>query len=212
MTGPRLGRDDETHRMKTYALDKARADGWLEQLGDGSQGFTQLCEVVGERFVAFSVIAGIRITALTVDPRNPDQSVVEFEIGELPGSQRLSLSDFRERLAQAMLSEDENETGAPKGADAESLQSYIGFRYVLLAPLYDIGLECLKVDGDLATIEVAIGGQKTDLPLDDFRDLVRDRVREDVQQQRAPSPFSIDLNLVPRARAAAKAEDSDGVV
>ena len=83
--------------MKTYALDKARADGWLEQLGDGSQGFTQLCEVVGERFVAFSVIAGIRITALTVDPRNPDQSVVEFEIGELPGSQRLSLSDFRER-------------------------------------------------------------------------------------------------------------------
>lgn len=197
--------------MKTYALDKARADGWLEQLGDGSQGFTQLCEVVGERFVAFSVIAGIRITALTVDPRNPDQSVVEFEIGDLPGAQRLSLGDFRERLAQAMLSDDDPATGEPEGGDAEALQSYIGFRYVLLAPLYGIGLDALKVDAGLASLAVTIGGQRTELPLSDFRDLVRDRVREDVEQQRAPSPFSIDLNLVPRARAAAKSGDSEAV-
>ncbi len=198
--------------MKTYSLEKARADGWLEQLGEGSQGFAQLCEVVGTNFVAFSVIAGIRITALTVDPRNPDGSVVEFMIGDLEDTQQLRLGDFRERLAQAMLSHDEPVGELPEEAtDAETLQSFIGFRYVLLAPLYGIGLEELRVEGGEALITARIDGTSSAMSLTTLRELVRERVRLDVERVRAPSPFSIDLNVVPQARRAAEAGDHEAV-
>lgn len=194
-------------RMSTYGLEKVRADGWLEQLGEGSQGFTQLCEVVGERFVAFSVIAGIRITALTVDPRAPDASVVEFEIGELPGAQRLRLGEFRERLAQAMLSDDDPPTELPSSPDSEAIQSYIGFRYVLLAPLYGMTLEELRVDGDDATVVLTMDEERAELPLEELRARIRDAVRDEADSHRAPSPFAIDLNVVPQAREASRAGD-----
>lgn len=198
--------------MKTFPLDKARADGWLDQLGEGSQGFAQLCEVVGTNFVAFSVIAGIRITALTVDPRAPDSSVVEFQIGDLAGTQQLPLGEFRERLAQAMLSQDDDPSPElPATVDSEALQSFVGFRYVLLAPLYGIGLEELRVDGPDAVVQANIDGTSSAMSLSTLRELVRERVRQEVERHRAPSPFSIDLNLVPQARAAAEAGDSERV-
>ncbi len=197
--------------MRTYSLSKARADGWLEQLGQGSQGFAQLCEVVGTRFVAFAVIAGIRITALTVDPRNPNASVVEFEIGDLGGPQRLRLDEFRERLAEALLNDDEPERELPDGrADSEALQSFIGFRYVLLAPLFDIRLEELRIDGGQAFLTVTLDDEdRVDLTLADLRDEIRERVRGEAEMHKSPpSPFAIDLNLVPEARKAMAAGDS----
>lgn len=196
--------------MRTYSLSKARADGWLEQLGQGSQGFAQLCEVVGTRFVAFAVIAGIRITALTVDPRSPNASMVEFEIGDIGGTQRLKLGEFRERLAEALLNDDEPQRELPDGrADSEALQSFIGFRYVLLAPLFDIGLEELRVDGDDVFVAVTIDGERVDLTLTELREEIRERVRAESDTHRAPpSPFAIDLNLVPQARKAMGAGDA----
>jgi tetratricopeptide (TPR) repeat protein len=201
--------------MRTYGLDKARADGWLEQLGEGSESFAQLCDVVGTRFVAFSVIAGIRITALTVDPRAPDASVVEFEIGDLPGAQRLPLGEFRERLAEAMLSEDDPApAGLPEAGpvDAETLQAFIGFRYVLLAPLYGLRLEELRVDdGGRATVRLRAGSEEAELPLPELRETLREAVRREAAERRAPSPFAIDLSLVPKAREAAAAGDAEAV-
>ncbi|HJL18488.1 MAG TPA: tetratricopeptide repeat protein [Sandaracinaceae bacterium LLY-WYZ-13_1] len=200
--------------MRSFGLEKARADGWLEQLGEGSEGFAQLCEVVGTRFVAFSVIAGIRITALTVDPRAPDASVVEFEIGDLPGSQRLSLGEFRERLAEAMLSDDEPPPALPEGEkpDSETLQSFLGFRYVLLAPLYGMRLQTLEVDDDgRARVTLDVEGERVTLPLPELRNAIREAVREEAARHRAPSPFAIDLSVVPEAREAAAAGDHEAV-
>ncbi len=198
--------------MRTYSLSKARADGWLDQLGQGSQGFAQLCEVVGRRFVAFSVIAGIRISALTVDPRNPSASIVEFEIGDVGGTQRLSLGDFRDRLAEALLDDDEPRRPPPgPRADSEELQSYLGFRSVLLAPLFDIGLEELRVydDGD-ASVMARLEGDLLELPIDELRAEIRQRVRAEADAHRAgaQSPFAIDRNLVPEAKRALAAGDA----
>lgn len=197
--------------MRTFRLDKVRADGWLEQLGEGSQGFSQLCEVVGDRFVGFSVIAGIRISALTVDPRNPDGSTVEFQVGETGPAQRLQLGEFRQRLAQAMLSDDGLVVPAPKeGADSEAIQSFIGFRYVLLAPLFGVRLDELRIrDDDDASIVAQVDGEEHEIPLGHFRQLVREAVGEETKRNRGESPFAIDLNVVEQARAAAAAEDSD---
>ena len=198
--------------MRTFPLDKARADGWLEQLGEGSQGFAQLCEVVGEHFVAFSVIAGIRITALTIDPRNPDASVVEFEIGEIGGSQRLQLGEFRQRLAQAMLSPDDPAGSLPDDPAGEELQSFIGFRYVLLSPLFDIRLDVLRIDErGLGFVEAQIDGAVVDLPIPQLREVVRGHVRKLADHHKPPSPFAIDLNGVPNARTASANGDAEGV-
>lgn len=200
--------------MRTYGLEKVRADGWLDQLGEGSQGFKQLCEVVGTRFVAFSVIAGIRITAMTLDPRAPDASIVEFEIGDLPGSQRLPLGEFRERLAQAMIADDEQTPPIPEADElnSEALQALIGFRYVLLAPLYGLRLDELRVSGDRLDVRVSVNGEEIELGLEDLRRTLREAVREEAAQHRAPSPFAIDFQVVPRARAAAEAGDHQQVV
>ncbi|MFK7990861.1 MAG: hypothetical protein AB8I08_32880 [Sandaracinaceae bacterium] len=199
--------------MRTFPLDKVRADGWLDQLGEGSQGFAQLCEVVGRNFVAFSVVAGIRITALTVDPRHPPSSVVEFEIGDSGGAQRLALSEFRDRLAQAMLSDD-----APpppplsESPTAEDLQSYLGFRYVLLAPLYGIGLESLSVSGAAAWVTVTVDGEQDQIPLMALQERVRRGVQEELATQKGDSPFAIDLEAIPVAKAAAESADWETVV
>jgi tetratricopeptide (TPR) repeat protein len=200
--------------MRTYGLEKARADGWLEQLGQGSQGFAQLCDVVGKRFVAFSVIAGVRITALTVDPRNPNASIVDFELGEAGRSQRLPLGDFRERLADVLLTGDDPELPVPSAAkpSSEEIQTFIGFRYVLLAPLFDIRLEELRIDGPEISVAATIGGERIELGLDVFREEIKDRIRAEAEKHRSTgSPFAIDLNLVPQARKALAAGDPDRV-
>lgn len=202
--------------MRTYSLDKARADGWLEQLGQGSQGFAQLCEVVGRPFVAFSVIAGVRITALTIDPRNPSASLVDLEIGDSGATERLPLGELRERLAEALLEGEEPPRPPPSArADSEELQSFIGFRYVLLAPIFDIGLEELRVREDgAATVVARIEGERKELPLSELRAEIRRRVRAEAEKHRAAahSPFAIDLSIVPEAKRALSAGDHARVV
>ena len=55
--------------MRRIPLAHARTDGWFEQLGKDSPSFEQLCDVVGSEFVAYSIVAGLRIVSLTVDSR-----------------------------------------------------------------------------------------------------------------------------------------------
>ena len=67
--------------MREFSLDAVRTDGWFERIGEGIGSFQALCEIVGERFFAFSIIVGARITALTVDRRSPDNTLVDFVVG-----------------------------------------------------------------------------------------------------------------------------------
>jgi len=68
-------------KTRSFDLDAVRTDGWFERIGEGIGSFQALCEIVGERFFAFSIIVGARITALTVDRRNPELSLVDFVVG-----------------------------------------------------------------------------------------------------------------------------------
>src|SRR5580700_8381034 len=99
-------------RERVFSLDAVRTDGWFERIGDGIGSFQALCDIVGEAFFAFSMITGARITALTVDRRNPENTLVDFMIAP-PGDdeargdvQRLPLGDFRHRLVAALLTEE----------------------------------------------------------------------------------------------------------
>src|SRR6201992_210974 len=138
---------------QVFPLAAIRTDGWFERIGESVGSFQALCDIVGEAFFAFSMITGARITALTVDRRNPDNTLVDFVIaapGEDEGDadvQRLTLADFRHRLVGALLTDDVMPSAPERDTDVEALQLHIGVRYLLLAPLYGYRLRRLAVEG-----------------------------------------------------------------
>ena len=193
---------------KSFSLDAVRTDGWFERIGEGIGSFQALCEIVGERFFAFSIIVGARITALTVDRRNPDLSLVDFVVGVGENEsdlepQRLTLADFRRRLVGALLVDDDKPAPAPtRETEIEVIQFFIGVRYLLLAPIYGYSLRKLAVDDDGAHIVVSHDGLEETHDLDSFRFRVRALVREELDRVAAGSRSAIDLSKVTEAEAA----------
>jgi len=196
--------------QRDFDLDAVRTDGWFERIGEGIGSFQALCEIVGERFFAFSIIVGARITALTVDRRNPDLSLVDFVVGLGDAEdglepQRLTLADFRRRLVGALLVEDDKPAPEPtRATEIEVIQLYIGVRYLLLAPLYGYSLRKLQLDDEEgAQLVVLHDGVEETHDLDAFRFRVRALVREELERIATGSRSAIDLSKVSEAEAAA---------
>jgi hypothetical protein len=201
-------------KEREFDLDAVRTDGWFERIGEGIGSFQALCEIIGERFFAFSIIVGARITALTVDRRNPDLSLVDFVVGlgdaeEGLEPQRLTLADFRRRLVGALLVEDDKPAPEPtRETEIEVIQLYIGVRYLLLAPLYGYSLRKLVLgkEGspeDGGQIVVLHDGLEETHELDAFRFRVRALVREELERVATGARSAIDLSKVTEAEAAA---------
>lgn len=194
---------------KDFALDAVRTDGWFERIGEGIGSFQALCEIVGERFFAFSIVVGARITALTVDRRSPDQTLVDFVVGVTDGDsdlepQRLSLADFRRRLVGALLVEEDRDPPAPtRETDTEAIQLFIGVRYLLLAPLYGYSLKNLVIDGDESVVHLSRDGMEEEYDLEAFRMRIRAHVREELERASSGQRSAIDLSKVAEAEAAA---------
>jgi hypothetical protein len=207
-------------RKQEFSLEAVRTDGWFERIGEGIGSFQALCEIVGERFFAFSIIVGARITALTVDRRTPDQTLVDFVVGLGDADadlepQRLTLADFRRRLVGALLVEEDRDVPPPtRETDTESIQLYIGVRYLLLAPLYGYSLQKLVVAGtrDPAQLWVKRDGAEEDYDLDTFRTRIRAHVREELERASSGQRSAIDLAKVAEAEAASLKADWSKVV
>ena len=93
---------------RILSLELVRTDGWFDRVGQTVSSFQALCDILGERFFAFSLITGARITALTVDRRHPENTLVDFTVGGNESSgdedaERLPLADFQRRLVSALL-------------------------------------------------------------------------------------------------------------
>lgn len=206
-------------KVRDFDLDAVRTDGWFERIGEGIGSFQALCEIIGERFFAFSIIVGARITALTVDRRNPDLSLVDFVVGLGDGEdglepQRLTLADFRRRLVGALLVEDDKPAPEPsRETEIEVIQLYIGVRYLLLAPLYGYSLRKLQLDEDEgAQIVVLHDGVEETHDLDAFRFRIRALVREELERVATGARSAIDLSKVTEAETAALNKDWAKVV
>ena len=50
---------------RVFPLESIRTDGWFDRVGQTVSSFQALCDILGERFFAFSLITGARITAPT---------------------------------------------------------------------------------------------------------------------------------------------------
>src|SRR3974390_3470764 len=190
-------------KAREFELDAVRTDGWCERIGEGIGSFQALCEIIGERFFAFSIIVGARITALTVDRRNPELSLIDFVVGlseadDTLEPQRLTLADFRRRLAGALLVEDDKPAAAPtRETEIEVIQLFIGVRYLLLAPLYGYSLQKLVLGGG-GEVELAVShdGVPETHELDAFRFRIRALVREELERVASGSRSAIDLSKV----------------
>ena len=205
-------------KQREFDLDAVRTDGWFERIGEGIGSFQALCEIIGERFFAFSIIVGARITALTVDRRNPDLSLVDFVVGLGEAEdglepQRLTLADFRRRLVGALLVEDDKPAPEPtRETEIEVIQLYIGVRYLLLAPLYGYSLRTLQLDDEGAQLVVLHDGVEETHDLDAFRFRIRALVREELERVASGSRSAIDLSKVTEAEAAALRKEWTKVV
>jgi hypothetical protein len=202
-----------SEHLVSFRLEEVGADGWFERLGEGSPTFDQLCEVVGPRFVAFAVVAGVRITAVSVDSRVPEASVIDFAVGDGGPAQRLPLSEFRRRLAGALLSDEHNDRPLPSKPKGDDLLAFIGFRWVLLSSVFSIELHELRIDRDgKASITFAFEGQPDELALESFRAFIRDLIREEATRAKPASPFAIDLNVMRDVMTAAAEGNHDRVI
>ncbi|MCL2725899.1 MAG: tetratricopeptide repeat protein [Polyangiaceae bacterium] len=203
---------------KQFSLEALRTDGWFERIGETIGGFQALCEIIGDRFFAFSIIVGTRITALTIDRRSPDQTLVDFVVGSEDDNgdldpQRLTLPDFRRRLVGALLVEEDKETPIPESEDdGEAIQFFIGIRYLLLAPLFGYSLTSLTLDGDEVELGVSHDGTPESFELDAFRTRIRSHVREELDRSTPSTRSSIDLSKVGEAETCAARSDWSKIV
>jgi tetratricopeptide (TPR) repeat protein len=186
-------------------LEHARTDGWLDKLANGSPNFEQLREIFGERALAFAVIAGVQITAVTYDRRAPDASVVEFAVGDQAQTHQMPLGELRRRLATAMLEQEQTRASLPEQPTARDIQEFIGFRYVLLAPLFGLRLEELRLgDEESSTVVVEDGEATHELPLEEFREWVRDGIRGELEAHAGAGGVPMDLEVLPEVERASE--------
>jgi hypothetical protein len=206
-------------KNRTIPLDRIRTDGWFERLGESIGSFHTLCDVLGERFFAFALIAGARVSSLMIDRFNPDQSLVEFSFSgpdDAPGgeTERLTVLEFRQRLVSTLMTrEPEGPKANELGDDLEALQRHIGPRSLLLAPLYGYGLKELAVEGKKSTLHIEHQGTEETFGIAEFRERLLEHVQEDLERGvERQGGTAIDLNNVDEAEKAADEDNWEKVV
>lgn len=196
-------------------LRQIRADGWFEQLSAQINNFDSVCAVMGDHFLAYSMILGIQIHSLATDPRVPANTTVEFSVGDdVP--QTLTLGEFRVRAVQAIIQQEVPPTGASLPLTVDAATDLIGQLLILLAPLFGLSLKHLvlaSADPEHPRALVGFVSQHgfSFMELGAFEDFVKQKVRRDLagtQQE----PFRLDLSVVEQARASAARGDHDEVI
>ena len=186
--------------LRVYDLSAARPGRWFEEVLEQSNDFKKACELIGRSTLGLALVAGARILSLTANPHSEDLTTVEFSIGQDPTVRQVPLSEFRETIGQFLLTPLQS-WNLPDDPDVEALQAHIGGRYMLEASLFDV--EPLELRHDLGLSEVALQFNELRhvLALEDFRDVLDERVRSELGLDRQDDN-AIDLAVVDQAEDA----------
>lgn len=185
---------------QVYDLSAARPDGWFDDVLKQSKDFDKACQIIGRNTLALALIAGARILSLTANPHTQNLTMVEFSIGQDPSVRQLPLPEFREIVARYLLAPLQNQ-GLPDEPDVETLQAYVGGRYMLEASLFYVEPLELRHDLGLTEVEIRFNGVQHVLTLEDFREVLDERVRSELGLDRPNDP-AIDLAVVDQAEKA----------
>jgi len=191
-------RDVPVSGPQVYDLAAARPDGWFDEVLRQSKDFEAAAGLIGRLTLGLALVAGVRIVSLTRDPDSPDATTVEFAMGPGEAVREAPLGEFRQLVGAALLSPLQPQA-LPAAPSVESLQAYIGGRYLLEAALFDVEPLELRVELGLAEITLKFNDLRHVLALEDFRDVIDERVRSELGMSRSSGEFAIDLATVERA-------------
>lgn len=186
---------------RLYDLEAARPEGWFDQVLKQSPDFERAAQIIGRSTLGLALIAGARIASLTPSATSQADTTVEFSIGPNQESHQVSLPEFRDIVAQYLLMPIEA-VGLPEDPEVEVLQAHIGGRYMLAASLFQVKPLELKHEVGLSEIALEFNGVRHVLALEDFRDVIDERVRAELGLGDAGNEVSIDLSLVDQAERA----------
>jgi tetratricopeptide (TPR) repeat protein len=189
-----------TGSARVYDLSSSRPDGWFDEVLKQSKDFERACEIIGRTTLGLALVAGARVLSLTANPHSEDLTTVEFGIGQDPTVRQLPLSEFRETIAERLLTPLQNQV-LPENPDAEALQAHIGGRYMLAASLFHVEALELKHELGISEITLEFNELRHVLSLEDFRDVLDERVRSELGIGRQDDA-AIDLALVAEAEEA----------
>lgn len=192
-----------------------RLDGWFEKIAAHIDNFQRISELLGERFLAYSIILGLSLRSIAVDPLSPSNTTIEFSVTD-ETVQTLPLGEFRVRLVQAVLHDQRTPVKIEIPLRPEDAVGLLGGRTMLLAPLFGLSIENVVVASlDPRAPRVLVGyfseGGFTFLEQRQFDEMLRSKVRRDLAGT-WEQPFKLDLGLVDRARAASAKGDVDTVI
>jgi hypothetical protein len=196
-------------------LGEIRTDGWFERLGGKIANFDAICDVMGDRFLAYSMILGIQIHSIATDPRVPANTTIEFSVGDdVP--QTLTLGEFRVRMVQALIQQQRSEHSISLPLKIDDAIALIGHPLLLLAPLFDLSLKHLALSSAELEQPQALVGFVSEhgfsfMDLDAFESFVKQKVRRDLAGTQQ-DPFQLDLTAVERARDAASRGEPEEVI
>ncbi len=217
----------EVREMATKALSKVGAivdltpigaDRWFDQVRQSSDAFDTLCEVMGEKFVGYALIAGVQITGLTIDQLTPSNTIVEFRIGEDGPIRSTPLPQFRIQLVSLILSEVPDPGPIVLPLDLAQAQRLVGVRYILLAPLHHLSLKAVVLEAAGRKPRAYVVSVSTDsdeppeeLEVGELRARLNAEVQAELQTVR-DQPFRLDLERIDDVEEAAEAGEWEKVV
>jgi tetratricopeptide (TPR) repeat protein len=187
--------------LQAFDLSPARPDGWFDEVVKQSKDFEAASELIGRNTLGLALVAGVRIVSLSPDPRASELTTVEFAMGPGEAVREATLSEFRQTVGAALLSPLQPQA-LPESPDVEALQAYVGGRYLLEAALFDVEPLELRVELGLAEITLKFNDLRHVLALEDFRDVIDERVRTELAMGSPSGEMAIDLAIVERAQEA----------
>ncbi len=186
---------------RSFDLAAARPEGWFDKLLEQSEDFQAAAELIGRTTLGLALIAGVRIVSLAPDRAAADRMIVEFVLPAEESPQQSGTEEFRQLVGKVLL-QPIRTTPLPEVPDIEALQAYIGGRYLLQAALFDVKPLELKLEAGLAEVSLQFNDVRHVLSLEDFRDILDERVRTELAVRRSSGEMAIDLGLIPQAEVA----------
>jgi len=198
-------------------LSAARADGWYERVVAGFSPLEKLAARLGDGLVALSLAAGFRIASVQSDrlvgsvvelrwwressPIERPEDALREPTGDPLGG---PVAALRTSVLAALVGDAEAPASTvDASSDPAALRAYLGVRSVLLAPLFGLSLNELRIapDGE-ARVVVAHDGIEEVVALKQLRRFLRQRVVEVLQSDAGRGQVAIELSQAELARVA----------
>jgi hypothetical protein len=182
-------------------LTAARPDGWFEEVLRKSKDFDRACQIIGRNTLGLALVAGARIVSLTANAHTENLTTVEYSIGQDPRVKQVALPEFRQTMSRYLLAPLED-CALPDSPDVEALQAHIGGRYLLEAALFHVEPLELRHEDGISEITLQFNELRHVLSLEDFRDVMDERVCSELGIGQADEDVAIDLAIVDQAEEA----------